>query len=588
MSDISAYTERLREIGPALWIEGAYGWTGIDGVSITLASWQKVVLDEWWKRRKIVSTVGISNIKKTGKTFINGALLAWRWLALPGLHFCVANDLDQSMSRQFQEIAEMAKRNQFLKDKVRITKNIIEFIPTGSIIQALAGDASGNAGANFLTVSFTELWGAINESDIRNFEELTTPPGSFFGLPALRVCDSYAGWLDESEVWHGLVDQGLSGERIKGDWPLYQNGGLLLFHATGAFAQKKCFRGTTKEADAYYKDQKTVLRENSFKRLHENIRTLNVGNFVDQDAWESLIDKELQPLPAGSQIPVYVGLDLAVAAGGDNCALIGVYFHEGKVKVAFYRVWKGGKLRIKKLNLSESVEPFILDLAQNYNIEGVYFDPWQAIHLAERLREAGINCVEVSQTHGSRGPKDTALYEMAVNGTLVLFNDTELKNMAIGANAKELGNGMLFLQKAGRGKIDLLVALSNCADTCYQVEGGHKGKARSFPNIFYSDAYQGASIENDFIFFSNGGFTFAPNVNKRPHPEGVTWRNCRYRANGCQACVREMELERVYENDRLLDEARSTMSALDQNTYRPIGGQHDEFEQFRNELWKKL
>ena len=34
-----------------------------------------------------------------------------------------------------------------------------------------------------------------------------------------------------------------------------------------------------------------------------------------------------------------------------------------------------------------------------------------------------------------------------------------------GASAKELGNGLIFLKKAsGRARIDLLVALSNCAD----------------------------------------------------------------------------------------------------------------------------
>ncbi len=71
----------------------------------------------------------------------------------------------------------------------------------------------------------------------------------------------------------------------------------------------------------------------------------------------------------------------------------------------------------------------------------------------------------MQQTHGSRGPKDTALLEMVNNRQLILYDAPELRQMTAGADAKELGNGLVFLKKAsGRAKIDLLVALSNCAD----------------------------------------------------------------------------------------------------------------------------
>jgi len=52
------------------------------------------------------------------------------------------------------------------------------------------------------------------------------------------------------------------------------------------------------------------------------------------------------------------------------------------------------------------------------------------------------------------------LYELARNHDLVLYDDDQLKYAASYASAKELGN-LLFITKAGRGKIDLLVAMSN-------------------------------------------------------------------------------------------------------------------------------
>jgi hypothetical protein len=527
-----------REVGPVAWAEGPFGWIDITGSPVKLTDWQVAALNVWFKDRESVTSFCISNVKKTGKTFINAVLTAWRWLALPGLHFCVANDLDQAQARQFQEIADMVRRHPFLRDRVKVSANRLEFTSTSSVLQALAGDATGNAGANFLTVSHTEAWGILFENDIRNFEELTPPPGKFYGLPALRIVDSYAGYLDESQTWHSLVDRGLTGEQVDESWPIFREGGLLLFHVEGEEGQKRCFRGSPEEAKVYYKDQRATLRENTYKRLHENRRMPNIGSFVDDEVWQSLVDKNLKPLAAGSDRPVYVGLDLAVAPGGDNCALIGVYFDQGQTKVAFHKIWKGGRFRIRKLDLSETVEPYILGLAKKYRIQGVFFDPWQAVYLADRLRQAGINCVEVRQTHSSRGPKDTALFEMVSNGQLAFYDDPDLRTMAAGASAKELGDGRIFLQKTGgRSKIDLLIALANCADIC-NAEGLGIGGVRFLPNLFYE--HEGAAMD-DFLFRPDGSFEYAPDRNREVHPPGVNYVNCRKRNKGCEACVRELE-----------------------------------------------
>ena len=95
--------------------------------------------------------------------------------SLLGEHYCVGNDLDQSTSRQFQQISEMVRRNSYLSGKVRIDKKRLEFLPTGSTIVALATDSRGNAGSNHLSCSHTESWGIVYEAGIRAFEELTPP-----------------------------------------------------------------------------------------------------------------------------------------------------------------------------------------------------------------------------------------------------------------------------------------------------------------------------------------------------------------------------------------------------------------------------
>tara|TARA_Y100001934_G_scaffold228055_1_gene274206 strand:+ start:52 stop:501 length:450 start_codon:yes stop_codon:yes gene_type:complete len=110
MNKIEQLIERWRSAGPITWAEDPYGWTALDKEPITLSPWQKTVLTAWHDNQD-VTTLGISNIKKTGKTLLNSVLLAWPWITLPGEHFCVGNDLDQSSSRQFQEITAMVRRN---------------------------------------------------------------------------------------------------------------------------------------------------------------------------------------------------------------------------------------------------------------------------------------------------------------------------------------------------------------------------------------------------------------------------------------------------------------------------------------------
>ena len=125
--DTTKLIEQWRELGPARWAEHAYGWVGLDGKPITLEDWQRAALMAWWEHRADVTTFAISNVKKTGKTLTDAILTAWRWLALPGEHFCAANDLDQSQSRQFRMVARMAERHPILSKQVKVTKSVLLF-----------------------------------------------------------------------------------------------------------------------------------------------------------------------------------------------------------------------------------------------------------------------------------------------------------------------------------------------------------------------------------------------------------------------------------------------------------------------------
>lgn len=204
----------------------------------------------------------------------------------------------------------------------------------------------------------------------------------------------------------------------------------------------------------------------------ETIFAEGVGDFCEPEAWEALISADHTPLQPGDKRPLYVGLDLATSPKGDDCALAGVYAESNLVKLGVHKVWKG-KERTSRLKLKSTVYPYILKLKEDHNLMGVWFDPFQALSLAEDLRSAGVRCIEVPQTHSTRGPKDTALLDMVNGRQLMLYPHADLTNLASKAHAKELGNGLIFLKKAsGRAKIDLLIALSNVASEAIYNQPG--------------------------------------------------------------------------------------------------------------------
>lgn len=462
----SDLVKEWRERGPIAWCEGPYGWTGDDGQSITLAPWQRAVLLAWWMLREVVTTLAISNVKKTGKTFINAILLCWRWLALPGEHFAVGNDLDQSAGRQFAMIGEMVRRNPYLSQNVKVTQRTLTFEPTGSTLTALAVDAAGNAGANHLTASHTEAWGIQYEGGIRAYEELTPPPGRRYGLPALRIADSYAGFEGESQAWHGLCDRGLSGSRISDDWPIYQVGGLLLFHIEGDEGQARCFRGTQAEAAEYYAEQKRDLRPNTFTRMHENRRTANESQFVTKEQWQECFSLDVWRYQDGDGRRLVLGADASTTR--DLTALVGCWFNPGakRTEAVYCRVWRperglyrGGKPTV---DLEATISAEVLRLHKLGAVDAVVYDPFQLHSVALTWEKSGIRCIELPQTN-ARIEADQALYDAIIGRTLAHHGDPTLTEHVLNAVAVETPRGFRLAKEKTSRKIDAAVSLSMAA-----------------------------------------------------------------------------------------------------------------------------
>ena len=404
---------------------------------------------------------------KSGKSAIAG--LVGEYMALHGERnssvIMAANTRNQASSLMYKSLTDSIEMNPHLPN-VEPGKYEVEFA-NGNTVMAIPSNYRGQAGARFSLALFDEPWGMVYRDAERLWAEFKTDPTR---VHSLKLAIGYAGFL-ESKLWLDLLQGGLAGGPVpelediddgRGEPACWRNGRLFVFWS------HLCRQPW--QTEAWQAGQKATLSAAQFSRMVACDFVESEGDFLDFETWETLIGPDHVPLDPGSDKAVFVGLDVATKPRGDDCALIGVYPQDGQVKVAFHRIWKGGKERRAALRLSETVEPYIRKLARDYRVQGVYFDPFQALKLAEDLGRAGVRCIEVPQTHGSRGPKDTALWEMAVNGELVLYDDDQLRYAASYASAKELGNGLLFITKTGRGKIDLLIALSNCASEARQQQ----------------------------------------------------------------------------------------------------------------------
>jgi hypothetical protein len=294
------------------------------------------------------------------------------------------------------------------------------------------------------------------------------PPGvSFKSDPTrninVKLFTGYGGYSAESDLWESLLEAGLRGEPVpgledvtdgRGQPACWRNGGLFVFWS------HECTQDW--QTPGWVGRERKRLQSAEFARMFETDFVRSVGNFVHPDAWSSCVDPSLAPLPFGSDAPLYVGLDLAVKAGGDDAAIVALYPLGDKIAVALHTIWRGGKEREQDLRIAETVEPFLLNLARRYNVRMIGFDVWQSYDLLQRLANRGLPTAEVPQTHGRRGLADTILRQSVINGDLVLYDHEDLAHAADLAHAKQVGENKIFITRATRSRpIDLLIAMSN-------------------------------------------------------------------------------------------------------------------------------
>jgi len=406
-------------------------------------------------------TIIYSAPKKSGKTTI--AALVALWYALTQGRFneiyMLANDEEQAKSRAFQDVARAIEANPLLAASAKVTQNRVEFPSTGTAIAALASEYAGAAGSRHGLTVWDELWAYTSERSRRLWEEMTPIPTR---KNSIRLVVTYAGFEGESELLWDLYKQGLAGERIDKDLPIYVNGRLFMY-----WDHQPRMPWQTPE---YYAEQRRSLRTNAYLRMHENKWVSGESAFVDMDWWDACVDPSWRPLVADRNLPVYLGIDASVKH--DSAAAVACAWDNQlkKVRLVFHRVFQPSPQ--DPLDLEDTLEAAVLDLQTRFNVREARYDPYQFHRSATALAKAGVPMTEFPQSTPNLTAASQNLYELIKGGNLIAYPDEGMRLAVQRAVALETSRGWKITKEKSSHKIDVVVALAMAALAAVEARPG--------------------------------------------------------------------------------------------------------------------
>jgi len=392
--------------------------------------------------------------KKSGKTGIAGMIAIYVAVVMAGQYgeiYCLANDREQAGSRVFQSAARIIEASPLLRHIAKTTANRIEFRSTGTFIQAVASDYASFAGGNPTLCVFDELWAYTSDRARRLWDEaLPSPVRKVSG----RLVVTYAGFEGESNVLAELYARGLAGEEIAPR--LYRSPGLLMY-----WTHEPC---PLHDADPGWLEQsRRSLPANQYLRMIENRWVSAESAFIELGWWDACVNPALSPSLGEMRLPVWVGVDASIKH--DSTAVVACAFdqHTNKTRLLWHRVFQPSP--DAPLDFEATIERSLLELRDRFNVQAVWYDPYQMTAVAQRLTAQRVPMVEFPQTMPNLTEASQNLYDLVKGRNLQLYPDADMRIAVSRSVALEDSHwrGWRIAKEKAAHKIDVIVALAQAA-----------------------------------------------------------------------------------------------------------------------------
>lgn len=342
------------------------------------------------------SLIVYSDIKKSAKSSIAAAVNLYRaefteW----GEFYIIANDLKQADSRVAHYIRRAIQLNPRMQKRYKVQGYRIS-TPSGSFLEAIPIDPSGEAGSNADQMTWSELWGSNEGAKQNMWAEMTISPTKHGR--SFRWVESYAGFAGESKLLYSLYEKGVKEGHLL--WPGRKydvTGGepqeLELY--VNEQARMLCLWNTVPrcpwQTQDYYAAEAKTLTPNQFDRIHRNQWVSNTDTFVPMEWWASCQRDPATWPKVENTYPRIISLDAAVS--GDcfglwmGCRHPDLALHD-QILVEYAQKWTPppqGKIDFQGTEEHPGPELVLRRLIKDYNVIEVAYDPHQLHDMATRL-----------------------------------------------------------------------------------------------------------------------------------------------------------------------------------------------------------
>lgn len=310
-------------------------------------------------------TIVYSAPKKSGKTSISAFAAAWvaRWIESPNAIMVFGNKKDQAAERA---LAFMAPS--LMLDGARLVGDRIE-LDNGTVIQALANEASNEAGGTYGMTVWTELWGFTTARDRKLWAEMM-PVNT--RKNSIRWVETYAGYEDSSDLLLALflsIFTDISERKLQekaepvpgleditttdADGTVipacYHRPDLGLFYYNDHEHRMEWQTGA--QSESYYNEVAVGLTETDIIRLVHNRWQATQNRFVSVEDAAASFDRG-KDLPLAR--PGVFAIDASKTSAGT--ALVGMYedSYLDRYRMAYGKVWYPDPIK-KEIDLEETV-----------------------------------------------------------------------------------------------------------------------------------------------------------------------------------------------------------------------------------------
>ena len=218
--------------------------------------------------------------------------------------------------------------------------------------------------------------------------------GSSYGiLPDIVVCDELVHWAGDGGLWNSLISSAakrsncllvvISNAGFADSWQWSVREAARTDEAW-IFSRLDGPRASWLTADRLA-EQRRMLPAIAYARLWGNQWSSGGGDALTPADIAAAFLPDLQPMTGQEPGWLFVaGVDLGLTRDFSAVVVLAVPAGgtAGKIRLAHHNLWR--PTLGKKIDLSD-VETYILQLDEQYGLEVVGFDPWQAEHMAQRL-----------------------------------------------------------------------------------------------------------------------------------------------------------------------------------------------------------